>query len=135
MSVGVSPFRSAQGEAQYLAAYDASIGLWPVPYKSIDVTTHYGRTHINACGSQDAFPAILLHGGYASSAMWFPNVADPSSRFRVLALDTMGEPGKSIPSQCNATRQDAGHMPSMEQPELVDERILRFLAGHKGSES
>jgi pimeloyl-ACP methyl ester carboxylesterase len=106
MSVEISPFRSAKGGAQYVAAYDASMGLWPVPYESLDVTTRYGRTHINACGSRDAFPVILLHGGYASSTMWFPNIAALSSRFRVLALDTIGEPGKSIPSQRNATRQD-----------------------------
>jgi pimeloyl-ACP methyl ester carboxylesterase len=106
MSVGVSPFRSAIGEAQYLAAYDASMGLWPVPYESIDVTTRYGRTHVISCGAKDASSLVLLHGGYASSTMWFPNVADLSSQFRVLALDTMGEPGKSIPSQRNATRQD-----------------------------
>jgi pimeloyl-ACP methyl ester carboxylesterase len=106
MSAELSPFKSAKGKAQYLVAYDASMGLWPVPYESIDVTTRYGRMHINACGSKDAFPVILLHGGYASSTMWFPNVADLSSRFRVLALDTIGEPGKSIPSQRNATRQD-----------------------------
>jgi pimeloyl-ACP methyl ester carboxylesterase len=106
MSAEVSRFKSAIGEAQYLGAYDASMGLWPVPYESIDVTTRYGRTHINACGSREAFPVVLLHGGQASSTMWFPNVADLSSRFRVLALDTIGEPGKSIPSQCNATRQD-----------------------------
>jgi pimeloyl-ACP methyl ester carboxylesterase len=103
---GISPFKSAKGEAQYFAAYDASMGLWPAPYESIEVTTRYGRTHINACGSKDAFPVILLHGGQASSTMWFPNVADLSSRFRVLALDTIGKPGKSVPSLNNATRQD-----------------------------
>jgi pimeloyl-ACP methyl ester carboxylesterase len=89
-----------------MATYDASMGLWPVPYESIDVTTRYGRTHINACGSKDAFPVILLHGGYASSTMWFPNVADLSSRFRVLALDTIGEPGKSLPTRPYATKED-----------------------------
>jgi hypothetical protein len=41
----LSRFTSAKGEAQYMAAYDASMGLWPVPYEPIDVTTRYGRTH------------------------------------------------------------------------------------------
>jgi pimeloyl-ACP methyl ester carboxylesterase len=106
MSEKVSPFKSTKGQAQYFAAYDASMELWPVPYESIDATTRYGRTHINACGSKDAFPVILLHGGYASSTMWFPNVADLSAKFRVLALDTIGEPGKSFPTKGNATKQD-----------------------------
>jgi pimeloyl-ACP methyl ester carboxylesterase len=106
MSKKISAFRSPEGAAQYYAAYNAALGLWPVPYEPIDVTTRYGRTHINACGSNDAFPVILLHGGYASSTMWFPNVADLSARFRLLALDTIGEPGKSIPTQQNATKRD-----------------------------
>jgi hypothetical protein len=45
MTGSIAPFRSAKGEAQYVAAYDASMGLWPVPYESLDVTTRYGRTH------------------------------------------------------------------------------------------
>lgn len=106
MSERISAFRSPEGAAQYYAAYDAALRLWPVPYESIDVTTRYGRTHVNACGSKDAFPVVLLHGGYASSTMWFPNVADLSARFRLLALDTLGEPGKSTPTQPNATKRD-----------------------------
>jgi hypothetical protein len=49
---------------------------------------------------------MLLHGGYASSTMWFPNIADLSARFRVLAVDTIGELGKSFPTQRNTTNQD-----------------------------
>jgi hypothetical protein len=45
MPAGIPRFRSAKGEAQYVAAYDASMGLWPVPCEMIDVTTRYGRTH------------------------------------------------------------------------------------------
>ena len=106
MPENISLFKSPKAEAQYMSAYDAALGLWPVPYESFDVTTRYGRTHITACGRKDAFPLILLHGGYASSTMWFPNVADLSARFRVLALDTLGEPGKSLPTQQNATHKD-----------------------------
>ena len=105
----ISPFKSTQGEAEYIAAYEASMELWPVPYESIDVTTCYGRTHIIVCGSKDAFPVILLHGGYASSTMWFPNVADLCPKFRILALDTIGEPGKSLPTQQNASKEDCAY--------------------------
>jgi pimeloyl-ACP methyl ester carboxylesterase len=101
-----SIFKSAEGEAQYYAAYDASMRLWPVPYESLEISTRYGRTHINAYGSKDALPLVLLHGGYASSTMWFPNIADLSAEFHVLAVDTIGEPGKSLPMQPNASPRD-----------------------------
>lgn len=106
MSGDIPAFRSPEGEARYFAAYDAALRLWPVPYESFDVTTCYGQTHVNACGSKDASPLVLLHGGYASSTMWFPNIADLARRFHVLALDTIGEPGKSIPTQQNASKRD-----------------------------
>jgi pimeloyl-ACP methyl ester carboxylesterase len=106
MNILPSPFKSPIGKAEYLAAYGAMMQYWPVPYESLDVSTRYGQTHINACGPKDAFPLMLLHGGYASSTMWFPNIADLSAEFRVLALDTIGEPGKSLPMQPNASPRD-----------------------------
>src|SRR6478752_7354573 len=33
----------------------------------------------------------------ATSIMWSPNMADFSERYRVYAIDTMGQPGKSVP--------------------------------------
>jgi pimeloyl-ACP methyl ester carboxylesterase len=101
-------FKAFEGQSQYLAAYEASLGLWPVPYTSAFVTTPYGQTHVITCGPEDAFPLVLLHGGYASSTMWFANIADLSAKFRVVAIDTIGEPGKSIPSRPNASRHDIG---------------------------
>jgi pimeloyl-ACP methyl ester carboxylesterase len=99
-------FKSTKGETQYFAAYDAALDLWPVNHESLFVTTTYGQTHVISCGLENGFPLVLLHAGQASSTMWFPNIADLSKVFHVLALDTPGEPGKSIPSRQNATRRD-----------------------------
>jgi hypothetical protein len=85
MSEKAPAFKSKTGQLQYFAAYDASMCLWPVPYESMDVTTRYGQTHIIVCSPKDAFPVILLHGGYASSTMCFPNVADLSVKYRLLS--------------------------------------------------
>ena len=99
-------FKTPDGQSRYIAAYNAALKLWPVPYDSSFVTTGYGQTHVISCGSKDASPLVLLHGGYASSTMWFPNIADLARKFHVLALDTIGEPGKSVPTQQNATKCD-----------------------------
>jgi pimeloyl-ACP methyl ester carboxylesterase len=102
----VNLFRTPKGQAQYFAAYEAALNLWPVPHESHFVTSSYGHTHVISCGSQDAFPLVLLHAGQASSTMWFPNIAALSGKFHVFALDTPGEPGKSVPIRQNATRHD-----------------------------
>jgi pimeloyl-ACP methyl ester carboxylesterase len=106
MDSPINLFKTFKGQAQYFAAYDAALELWPVPHESRFVTTPHGRTHVISCGSEDAFPLVLLQAGQASSTMWFPNIADLSRKFRVLVLDTLGEPGKSVPARQYATKRD-----------------------------
>jgi pimeloyl-ACP methyl ester carboxylesterase len=107
MESPIQLFKTPRGQTEYFQAYEATLQQWPVPHESRFVTTAYGQTHVISCGLQDAFPLVLLHAGQASSTMWFPNIAALSEKFHVLALDTPGEPGRSIPTRRNATRRDA----------------------------
>jgi pimeloyl-ACP methyl ester carboxylesterase len=99
-------FKTAAGEAAYLAAYDAAMKSWPVPYEEIDVSSRFGTTHVVVCGPKDAPPLVLLHGYMATSAMWSLNIADFSKGHRVYAIDVMGQPSKSIPGEPIRDRAD-----------------------------
>ena len=103
-----SAFNTPEGEARYLAAYDAALKLWPVPYDEIDISTRFGTTHVVASGPKEAPPLVLLHGYMATSVMWSPNVIDFSRDYRVYAIDTMGQPGKSVPGE--PIRDAAGYV-------------------------
>ena len=92
-----SPFKTPEGEAKFLAAYDAALKLWPVPYEELDIPTRFGMTHVVAAGPKDAPALVLLHGYMATSVMWEPNIADVSGDYRVYAIDVMGQPSKSVP--------------------------------------
>jgi len=92
-------FRTREGEASYLAAYDAALKLWPVPYDERDIPTRFGTTHVLVSGPKDAPPLVLLHGYMATSTMWSVNIADFSKDYRVYAVDVMGQPGKSVPDE------------------------------------
>ena len=94
-----SRFKTPEGEAAFLAAYDAVMKLWPVPYEEIEVPGRFGMTHIVVSGPTNAPPLVLLHGYMATSAMWAPNIADFSKDHRVYAIDVMGQPSKSIPTE------------------------------------
>lgn len=94
-----SAFKTPEGEASYLAAYDAALKLWPVPYDEIDIPTRFGTTHVVVSGPKEAPPLVLLHGYMATSVMWSPNIIDLSKGYRVYALDTMGQPSLSIPGE------------------------------------
>lgn len=99
MSETASIFRSPEGEAEYWSAYDAVLKLWPVPPEELRVATRFGDTHVNAAGPKDK-PAMVLFPGFgANSTMWFPNIAALSSQHRVYAVDTPGQPGRSVPGQ------------------------------------
>jgi pimeloyl-ACP methyl ester carboxylesterase len=92
-----SAFKTPEGEAAYLAAYEAAMKLWPVPYEEIEIPSRFGMTHIVTSGPKDAPPLVLLHGYMANLTMWSPNIADFSKDYRLYAIDVMGQAGKSIP--------------------------------------
>jgi pimeloyl-ACP methyl ester carboxylesterase len=94
-----SAFKTTEGEARYLAAYDAALKVWPVPYDERDIPTRFGTTHVIVSGPNDGSPLVLLHGYMATSTMWSPNIADFSKDHRVYAVDVMGQPGKSVPDE------------------------------------
>lgn len=89
-------FRSRKGELEYLEAYDAALRQWPVPYEEIYVPTRFGDTHVVVSGPKNAVPIILLHPSGSPATIWCRNVGPFSERFRVLAVDTISEPNKSV---------------------------------------
>jgi pimeloyl-ACP methyl ester carboxylesterase len=101
-----SAFKSPKGEAEYMAAYEATMRLWPVPYESMDIPSRFGSTHLVICGPKDAPPLVLLHCYFTSLTIWAYNIADLSRDYRVYALDMMGQPSKSIPDQPISNREE-----------------------------
>ncbi|VVB87202.1 2-succinyl-6-hydroxy-2,4-cyclohexadiene-1-carboxylate synthase [uncultured archaeon] len=106
MPENLSIFKTPESQARYMAAYDAVLALWPVPYESFDIPTRFGKTHIIASGPKGAPPLVLLHATSASSTMWFPNIADLSREYRVYALDVIGDAGKSVVSYPPQNKSD-----------------------------
>jgi pimeloyl-ACP methyl ester carboxylesterase len=92
-------FKTPEGEATYLAAYDAALRLWPVAYEEMNIPTRFGLTHVVVSGPKDAPALVLLHGYMATLIMWLPNIQDFSKDYRVYAIDVMGQPSKSIPGR------------------------------------
>jgi pimeloyl-ACP methyl ester carboxylesterase len=92
-----SLFKTQELQDRYLQAYDDVLSLWPVEYESRFVITRFGETHTLICGPQDAPPLVLLHGFGVNATMWIPLVETLSKSFRIYALDTIGDLGKSVP--------------------------------------
>ena len=99
-------FANSDGQAKYMAAYEAMFSLWKVPHYSINVKTSYGPTHINVSGPGDGYPLVLLHAAGLSSTVWFANIAELSANHRVYAVDVIGDAGKSVADQLMTNRTD-----------------------------
>ena len=80
----------------YLAAYDALLDRWQVPITRIDVPGEFGTTRVNICGPEDGAPLVLMHGGRTASPGWFANAPALARAHRIYAIDTMGDPGRSV---------------------------------------
>ncbi|MEO6920365.1 MAG: alpha/beta hydrolase [Collimonas sp.] len=82
-----------------MAAYDALLRDWPVPYEELSLATRLGPTYVVASGPADAPPLVLLPSFAGSATVWRLNVAELSLHYRIYAVDVIGQPGKSIASQ------------------------------------
>jgi pimeloyl-ACP methyl ester carboxylesterase len=99
-------FASPAAERRYMAAYDAVLQRWPIPYEARRISTTWGLTHVIASGSVDSPPLVLLHAALATSTVWRPNVEALSRMFRVYAIDILGQGGKTVASRQIEERQD-----------------------------
>jgi pimeloyl-ACP methyl ester carboxylesterase len=88
-------YRSAEAAAEVAALYRRVLERWPVPARELTVPTCQGPTFVLACGPEDAPPVMLLHGSMANSAAWMPDVALWATKFRLYAVDMIGEAGFS----------------------------------------
>jgi pimeloyl-ACP methyl ester carboxylesterase len=122
-----SAFKTTEGEAKFLAAYDREMKLWPVPYQELDVRSRFGTTHVVICGPKTAPPLVLLHGYMATLTMWWPNIAAFSKDYRVYAIDVMGQPSKSRPDEPIGSAADFVSWLSATLDALQLERV--FLVG------
>jgi pimeloyl-ACP methyl ester carboxylesterase len=123
-----SRFRTPEGAARFLAAYDTTLALWKVPHQALEVTTSYGTTHINTAGAPDLPPLVLLHGAQISSPVWYPNIEALSQHFRVYTPDAVDQMGRSLPTRKLKTPQDCSRWLTEVLDELKLERVS--LIGH-----
>ncbi|TYB60259.1 alpha/beta hydrolase [Nonomuraea sp. PA05] len=92
-------YSSPEGAAAVERRHRELLERWPVPYEQVRVPTAQGETFAVTCGPAGAPPLLLLHGSAGTSAMWLGDVATWARRFRVHAVDIVGEPGLSAPSR------------------------------------
>lgn len=86
---------------RYFAACDVLYAMGAPARSETDVETSFGTTHVYRYGPADPAddsrtPVVLIHGSGGCSAQWYPNTPGLSAERPVYALDTPGDPGRSV---------------------------------------
>jgi len=92
-------YRSEAGARLLRENHLKALEQWPVENDQLRVPTPEGETFVVASGPAGAPPLVLLHGSGANSTQWISRIPDLTARFRVFAIDMIGEPGLSAPSR------------------------------------
>ena len=92
-------FKKEEGKKLLYESYDKLLELWGVNKEEVDIETTYGKTHAIVAGKCENPPLLLFHGvGDTSAIMWIFNIQELAKHFYVIAVDTIGGPGKSEPN-------------------------------------
>ncbi|KGE18716.1 alpha/beta fold hydrolase [Paenibacillus wynnii] len=97
--MSINPFKKVQGKSLVYASYQKLLDQWGITIQEVDISSTFGSTHVIVAGFPENPPLLLFHGvGDNSALMWIFNIQELSKHFYVIAIDTMGGPGKSVPN-------------------------------------
>ncbi|MFF1919474.1 alpha/beta fold hydrolase [Streptomyces sp. NPDC058221] len=107
---------------RYFAACEAVYAMGAPVREELDVETRFGTTHVYRYGPTDPAattrtPVVLVHGAGSCSAMWYPNTAALGADRVVYAIDTPGDPGRSV------------HREPLHRPERAAQWLDETLSG------
>ncbi|WP_445527052.1 alpha/beta fold hydrolase [Streptomyces cyslabdanicus] len=107
---------------RYFSACDSVYAMGASAVAQEEVETSSGTTHVYRYGPDDPAgasrtPVVLVHGAGSCSAMWYPNTPALSAERPVYAIDTPGDPGRSVQRE------------PIHQPERAAQWLDETLAG------
>lgn len=88
-------YKTPAAEQAVMKGYDRILAQLPESVERLEIETRHGRTFVLAQGSVHGFPVVLLHGAGSNSLAWGRDMPEFAKRYRVYAVDTPGDPGRS----------------------------------------
>lgn len=101
------PWRTALARNRCLMYLDELAATqWPIASQERRIPTSFGATFVRISGPSDAPLLLLLHGAATTSLMWSPNIEALSRDYRTVAVDQIGEFGRSECTRPPRSMQD-----------------------------
>jgi len=104
-----SIYQSADAQAAVQTAYDNLLNQLPAAIEQQYVTTSQGPTFVLAAGKPDAPPVVFFHGSLSNAITWAGELIRLSEKYRLYAVDMIGEAGKSAEARPRLQSDAYGH--------------------------
>ena len=121
-----SLYKSEEGYKKMMSWYNRVQDEISVDHESIFADTRFGKTHIILAGKKNQKSILLIPGVAGCAPLWRHQINAFSEHFRVLAIDIVGQPGKSAanpPSVFNDDftdwLEDIIHSLNLDKPHIV----------------
>lgn len=88
-------FKTEKGKMQILRKYNELFLAAGLGANRKSVNTAFGETSFIESGFENKETILLLHGSCSNSAMWFGDLPVLAEKYRVIAIDIIGEAGWS----------------------------------------
>ena len=95
MTDAPSIYRSPEAQAAIHELYDRARRGLPMRTESRTVSTRFGETHVLLAGPAEGAPLVVFGGGNVVGPLTLGWVAGLANTFRLIAPDTIGQPGLS----------------------------------------
>lgn len=126
-------FRGAEARHKIREWFEVFRAKIEVSVESREFSTNFGPTHLLVAGPKDAPPLVLLHGAMASSAHVLATVPDLLTRYRVYAVDIVGQSVMSAPDRPSVRGKDYGRW-LVDVPDKLEKRSRKIFANLVGTE-
>jgi pimeloyl-ACP methyl ester carboxylesterase len=104
-----SIYKTEAAKAALMALYDAKLKHCNLPvYKEEYIETTFGQTHVILAGEEHLPPVVLLHGINAGAPMALEAMRSLVGKYRIFAVDTVGQATKSAENRPSMTDNSYG---------------------------
>lgn len=103
----VGHWDSAEGQDEFMSAYEEAFEDMPEPAQTLDIRTDFGIVRVYRFdGREEGAPMVLLPGRASATPVWADNLPSLLEISDVYTLDLLGEPGMSVQARPIASDED-----------------------------
>ncbi|MBT6074276.1 MAG: alpha/beta hydrolase [Gammaproteobacteria bacterium] len=99
-------YKSEEGFEKIMGWYDRVKSEITVQHQSIYAETRFGQSHAILAGEENSKAVILIPGVAGCAPLWRNQINELSKKFKIYALDIVGQPGKSEPNPPSVFNDD-----------------------------